>query len=148
MDNTIRGFTAGLGTYATDIIDLIVEGTGLVDEVERPEKDFLTEQTPLRAFLMNKNSTGKSVDKLYSLKDKLNRDRGSYESKSGEEFPNEAEYQFVNDVTKEISELSKAIRMIENDPNMDGKLKRQEIEKLNKLRNYLAYEVRKRLEAQ
>lgn len=147
VDNTIRGFTGGLGTYATDIIDLIVEGSGMVDEVERPEKDFLTEQTPLKAFLMNKNSTGKSVDKLYGLKDKLNRDRGSYQSKN-EKFPNEAEYQFVNDVTKEISEISKAIRMVENDPNMDGEQKRQEIDKLNKLRNYLAYEVRKKMEAQ
>lgn len=147
VDNTIRGFTGGLGTYATDIIDLIVEGSGMVDEVERPEKDFLTEQTPLKAFLMNKNSTGKSVDKLYGLKDKLNRDRGSYQSKN-EKFPNEAEFQFVNDVTKEISEISKAIRMVENDPNMSGEQKRQEIDKLNKLRNYLAYEVRRKMEAQ
>ena len=92
---------------------------------------------------MNNNSTGKSVDKLYSLKDKLSRDRGSYQSKN-EEFPKEVEYQIVNDITKEISEISKVIRMVENDPNMRGEQKRHEIDKLNRLRNYLAYEIRKK----
>ncbi|MCM3405929.1 LPD38 domain-containing protein [Cytobacillus oceanisediminis] len=142
VDNTIRGFTGGLGTYVTDAVDLIVEGSGMVDEVERPEKDPLTEQTPLRAFLMNKSSTGKSVDMLYTSKDKLTRERGSFKSKELE-YPKEEEYQFINAATKEIGEISKLMRTVENDPNMNGEQKRQALDKLNKARNYLAVRVRR-----
>ncbi|MBK5482992.1 hypothetical protein JFV29_14045 [Peribacillus sp. TH16] len=139
IDNTIRGFTGGLGTYATDSIDVILEGSGVVgDDVEKPKKDFLTEQTPLRAFLMNESSTGESVDKLYSLLDKLSRQRGSAKSKD-EDFSKEEEYEEIKDSAKEVSDISKEIRLIQNDSYMSAEEKRVEIDRLNKRRNEIAF---------
>jgi hypothetical protein len=147
VDNTIRGLTGGLGTYATDIVDLIVEGSGLVDDAEKPKKDFLTEKTPLKAFLMNKSSTGKSVDKLYTLKDKLGKERGSSKDK-GKPYEKEMQYKFVNEATKDIGEISKQIRQIENAPDMTGEQKRQLIDAYNKRRNELAIQTMKAMQAQ
>lgn len=136
VDNTIRGLTGGLGTHVTDAIDIIVEGTGMVKDVESPKKDILTELTPLKAFLVNQNSTGESINKLYNLKDKLTRERGSAKE-NGEPYP-QGLYKQVNKATETIGDISKKIREIENSPTLSGEEKRRRIEELNKKRNEYA----------
>lgn len=136
IDNTIRGLTAGLGTYATSAIDTIVEGITDMDKPEKPQKDI--SQMPLaRAFLVNQNSTGKAMDKVYKEKDKLTRQKNSAKL-TGEPFRRGGDLMYLDRMTDAIGDLTKAIKSIENNPTLDAATKRERIESLNERRNELA----------
>jgi hypothetical protein len=136
IDNTIRGLTGGLGEYTVDAIDAVLNKTGTVERPEKPEKQ-VNQQPVLRSFLVNQGSTGESVNKLYNLREKLTKERGSANQNEGY-YNNESLYDEVNDVTKAISDISKEMRRIENDPELSGEEKRRLLDKLNEARNEVA----------
>lgn len=146
IDNTIRGYTAGLGSMSLDALDIVFEGLTGVEKPDRPSKSF--SQLPVaKAFFANPSSTGKSVDYVYTELDKLTRTRGSAkEGKSGFTPQEENKYQFLNDRAKQISEVSKEIRQVTNSPKLSGDDKRERLEKLNDLRNKIARDTRNKLE--
>lgn len=134
QENLIRGLTAGLGEYANSAIDFFVKDLG--KGVERAEKDI--SQKPLaRAFLVNQNTSGRSMNQLYTLREKLTRERGSAKLKETE-FAKETEYKFVKEVTDRIGKISKLMREIENSEKFSSKRKGELITELNKTRNELA----------
>jgi hypothetical protein len=136
IDNSIQGFFGGLGTYATSAIDYFVDLTGAVDKPERPAKSI--DQKPLaRAFLVNQNGSGESLDTIYSLKEKLTKDRGSAKQNSVP-FSDEAKYKTVNEMTKQLSEINKQIRFIENNPSLTSEQKRSMLDELIHQRNTFA----------
>jgi Large polyvalent protein associated domain 38 len=137
IDNTIRGLTGGLGEYTVDAVDFVMDKTGIVSkEAEKPDKQ-VNQQPLLRSFMVNKASTGESVNKLYNLLDTLTKARGSAKQNE-KEFPKELLYKQVKDVTKDISSISKEMRAIENDKKLSGAEKRKQLDKLNKQRNEIA----------
>ena len=141
VDNTIRGFTGGLGTYATSVIDVFARG----DEGDpaRPAKSI--DQQPLtRAFLVNQSSSGDSLDKLYNLKDKLTKARGSAKQNK-ELFVDEAKYKMVNDATKTIGELNKKIRSVENHVELSAEDKKIVLDVLIERRNTLSREAMEKI---
>lgn len=136
IDNTVQGFTGGLGTYGTSAIDYFVNKASDADKPERPTKTI--DQAPLtRAFLMNQSSTGASLDKLYKLKDTLTKQRGSA-SANDREFEKEGLYDVVNDFTKQISDINKEIRAVENSPDLTSDEKKNAMDELNNVRNEIA----------
>jgi len=140
MDNTIRGATAGLGGYATSAIDLIAETTGIVDAKNKPARN-ISELPLLRAFLTSEKSGGKSMDKLYNEKDKLTRDKGSLKINSpGQSFPQGDRLSRLNTVTGKIGDITKEIRKIEGDKEINPQTKRDQINSLITKRNGLAME--------
>ncbi|WP_394139541.1 LPD38 domain-containing protein [Cytobacillus oceanisediminis] len=145
IDNTIQGFTGGLGTYGTSAIDYFVNEVSDEERPERPTKSI--DQAPLtKAFLVNQSSTGASIDKLYKMKDKLSKQRGSAKT-NGREYEKEALYDYVNDVTKEVSDINKEIRTIENAPSLTGDQKKKAVDQLNKLRNDVARQATQQLKS-
>lgn len=131
VDNTIRGFTGGLGTYATSAIDIFAKGGE--GEPVRPSKSV--DQMPLaRAFLVNQSGSGESLEKLYNLREKLTKARGSAKQRQ-EPFMDEAKYQAVNDITKDIGELNKQIRFVENNLEMSAEDKKIVLDELISRRN-------------
>ncbi|SDG47263.1 LPD38 domain-containing protein [Desulfosporosinus hippei] len=141
MDNTIRGLTAGLGSYATSAIDFIAETSGLVEKKQRPARN-ISDLPLLRAFLAPEYSSGKSMDKLYNEKDQLLRARGSAKIESSKAaFPQEKRLKKLNTVSDEISKITKEIRKIENDTLMNPLSKRERINSLTDKRNELAKRV-------
>lgn len=135
IDNTIQGFTGGLGTYATSTIDSIVDKTDLVDEPVKPDKNI--EQKPLfKAFLTSQN-TSASLDELYNLRERLGKEKGSAKQ-NGESFNKEDQLKEINEVTKEIGEINKEIRSIENSNEYSATEKRQRIDSLISERNDIA----------
>ncbi|MEH7254346.1 LPD38 domain-containing protein [Neobacillus niacini] len=136
IDNTIQGFTGGLGTYATSAIDLFLDSTGIPKGPERPKKNI--DQQPLtRAFLVNQSSGGESMEKIYAKKTQLTKAKGSAKQ-NDEPFKDEDIYKFLNDVTKELSEMNGAIRSIENSPDLSPKEKRNQLDRLLEERNSFA----------
>jgi len=146
MDNTIRGATAGLGSYATSAIDFIVESTGLVDAKQKPARN-ISEQPLLRAFMTSEKSGGKSMGNLYDEQDKLLRNKGSLKLSVD---PNNVAYKnsplslqderlkVVKEATGKIGDITKGIRVIENDKSIDPQTKREKINALVTERNLLA----------
>lgn len=137
IDNSIQGFTGGLGTYATSGLDSVIDWfSGNDDKPEKPTKSI--DQAPLtKAFLVNQSSTGKSIDQLYKMKDKLSKERGSAKT-NGSEYKKEPVYDYVNDVTKQVSDINKEIRTVENTKELTGDEKKRAVDQLNKLRNDIA----------
>lgn len=146
IDNTIKGFTAGMGTYATSAIDLIAESTGLVDKKQKPARS-INELPLLRAFLVSDKTSGKSMDKLYREKDRLTRERGSLKIDKPNPkmwFPQDDRIKELNSVTKEIGDMTKEIRAIENNKEMSPKDKRFYIDDLSDRRSALANKTMKK----
>lgn len=143
MDNTIQGLTAGLGQYATSAIDVLVDKLGITDNPSRPAKG--PAQQPLaKAFLVNPTQSGKSTEKLYDIKDRLTRDKGSAKFNQ-KQFADDGKLGFVTEQTDTMSGITKNIRAIENDANLTPKQKRERIDPLLKMRNEVAQQSMKRL---
>lgn len=67
IDNTLQGLTAGLGKYASDAVDFILDKTGAFERTAKPAKSI--EQAPFtRSFLVDPNQGGKAMDKFYQKK--------------------------------------------------------------------------------
>lgn len=141
IDNTIYGLTGGLGKYATNAIDFMLEKTGVVEEKNRPAK--APSQLPVaKAFLVNEASSGKSMDFVYSELDKLKQERGSAKLKN-EKFVQLPKLKYLEKQTKKISGLSKEIRNIKEDKSLLPKVKRDRVLDLIDKRNNIARETKK-----
>ena len=138
MDNTIRGFTAGLGTYATSAIDYILQGMGAIQRPAAPERRI--EQRPfIRAFTVDPFAGNKTLDKYYETKEKLTNARNSARLNE-RPFEKEGQYQLFNQSGQTISQINAQIRRIEADPNMSPADKRRMIEDLSRQRLEIARE--------
>lgn len=144
MDNTIKGLTAGLGTYATSAIDVLLDKFNVTNNPVRPEK--APSQQPLsKAFLVNPLQGGKSTEELYNLKDKLTRDKGSAKL-NNKSFMEKAKLTFINEQTGKMSDITKQIRDIENSMILSAAEKRKQIEPLMSKRNKIAQDAIKYIE--
>lgn len=165
VDNTIKGFTAGLGTYVTNAVDSILTGmpgpaklvgkeqlyTSLVNRPVAPEKRAA--QLPFASsFLADPLGSTKSTDEFYKELDKLSRkensaqQNGATPTKIGKKtvYLNQQEAQrFVelNNTADDVSDINKEIREIEASRELTAKQKRDKIEPLLDQRNKLAQSV-------
>jgi hypothetical protein len=144
VDNTIQGLTAGLGSYATSAIDSILSGKffgqqlydGIVDRPVAPEKRL--EQLPfVKAFTVDPLTTSRSLDKLYTERDDLTREKGSAKLNE-EKFTDTKRLKQLDKSADRISKIGKQIREIEADTKLTAKQKREKIEPLMLERNLLA----------
>jgi hypothetical protein len=141
-DNTIKGLTAGLGTYATSAIDAILQGTGLTNRPQAPAKRI--EQKPLaKAFLVDPLQGGKSMDSFYNEIDKLSSKKQSAKI-NDRVFPetDAARLKVLNKISESVSDINKEIRSIEAG-ELSSKEKRDRISTLTKERNDLVRGVAK-----
>ena len=136
VDNAIIGMTAGLGRYATSAIDTILEGVGAVDKPEKPTKS-VSQLPVLRAFLVNENASGESVDKLYKERERLTDAKNSAKL-NRKPFRETGRLKMVESATTRIGAISKRIRQAENSPSMSSEEKGRLIKKLSADRNRLA----------
>lgn len=70
IDNTIRGYSAGLGTYATKGLDLLLTGTGAVTPTPKPST-YEPDVPVAKAFQVRTFGQSKSVDEFYTELEKL-----------------------------------------------------------------------------
>lgn len=144
IDNTIQGFTGGLGTYATNVVDLMLDGANLTDNPEKPAKGI--DQKPIaKAFLVNQSGSGASIDKLYTLKDKLSKAKSSA-NQNDSRFDDATRLKTINDAAKQISDINKEIRSIENSYDYNAEQKRTLLDDLIQQRNEIARQTLKYVE--
>ncbi|AJK28087.1 hypothetical protein AVV20_gp20 [Bacillus phage Palmer] len=137
VENTVRGMFGGLGTYGLEAADKavtepILKATGKYDNVDAPAK-LVSQQPILRSFMVDKGTTGDSMNKLYDLREKLQRQKGS-KSKDFDEY----KYDQVKAGTQAVGDITKDMREIQNSTKLTAKQKRDRLEKLNEQRNEVA----------
>lgn len=146
MDNTIKGLTAGLGTYATTAIDSLLQGKvfgqkvfpAVLDRPEAPKKRL--EQVPLvKAFLVDSLQSTKSMDKLYTEREKLTTIKNSSKL-NGEKFSEKTQLKKMDKSADKLSKINAKIREIESDRSLSGTQKRSLIEPMLIERNRISKE--------
>jgi hypothetical protein len=135
MDYAIRSATGGLGNYALDAIDAFLDFMGITDKVPAPAKNV--SQVPLaKAFLVNEGQTGQAMDFVYTERDKLTRERGTFKKTNPDgAYPNEGKLKYLTAVADAIGEMSAEIRDITEAPGISPNDKRDRINKLKADRN-------------
>jgi hypothetical protein len=143
MDYAIKSSTAGLGGYALDAIDTLLEGVGLVPNKNRTARN--PSQFPLaKAFLVNESGSGKSMEFVYAERDAMTRTRNSFRQKNPNvQYPDEAKYRYITAAADAVGELSAQIRDLENSQTMTPEVKRDEINSLNEQRNSITQAAKK-----
>jgi hypothetical protein len=138
IDNTLQGLTAGLGKYATDAVDFILDKSGAYERTTKPSKSI--EQAPFtRSFLVDPNQGGKAMDKFYMKKDELTKEKASAKLNK-EPFKNQGQLDRINNVSDAVSDINKSIKAIERGP-LSAKQKQLKIEPLIKRRNELVQRI-------
>lgn len=143
MDSTLQGLTAGLGKYATDAIDILLRGSGIVDAPNKPAKR--AEQMPvIRSFLVDSEQGGKRLDKLYQLKEELTKNKASAKL-NREPFKDAATLKRLENVADRVSKLNKRIKAIERG-ELSAKEKQERISTLTASRNRIVQNAMKSIQ--
>jgi hypothetical protein len=151
IDNLIRGYFAGLGTYALNATDQALKGTGVVVTAPEPTKT-LSDMPAVKAFVVRdpKGSSGVSVDKFYEARDKATKhhnkvnlllERGQVD-KAREyiaENPDVKLYSDYNKIADVLSEIRNARDAIYDDKEMSPEVKRQKLDKLDEISTNLTH---------
>lgn len=137
VDNTIRGVTAGMGGYALDIFDII-----LGKETKKPAKN-LSQYPLLKGFLVNENSSGKSMETLYNDKDKLTREKNSAKLNKLP-FTQQQGLKKATSTADRVADITKLIREATNSQTLSPEQKRIKINELTDIRNGLTREYAER----
>jgi hypothetical protein len=138
IDNTIRGYTAGLGGYAVSGIDAVLNKLGIGKPVPQPAKD-LKDAPLLRAFTVSTTGGGQIRQDFYDKWDELsqahNSDKKNNERATGQEAQ---DYARMNDVKRGIDKLVKVYKQAQADPKLDPQQKRQVLDGLDQRMDQLA----------
>lgn len=145
VDNTIQGLTAGLGKYATDVVDVILDKTGAYERTTKPAKSI--EQAPFtRSFLVDPNQGGKAMDKFYQMKDELTKEKASAKLNKTT-FKKIGTLTRLNNASDRVSDLNKRIKAVERG-NLSSKEKQARIKTLTETKNRIVQETMKAINKQ
>ncbi|MCU7712979.1 hypothetical protein OD999_28045, partial [Priestia megaterium] len=108
--------------------------------IEKPAKQ-INQQPILRSFLVNQGSTGESTSRLYDFLDKLKKQKGS-----GNPNFDQEKYDIANSAAKQIGDITKEMRAVENSPSMSGQEKREKLDILNRRRNEISRRVTREIQ--
>ena len=168
LDNLLSGYTAGLGSYLIDSLDIILKRTGISPDIPQPSPT-LADLPVTKAFVVRNpyGSSGQTIETFYNtlekyeqgeqyLKEmlKLNEEQKfeDYKAKHPEllffyQFPDgpekegvfySASARFLRRVARDMSELSKKQDEIFKDKNMSPDEKRRLIDEIDILKTETA----------
>lgn len=155
LDNLIKGYTGGLGSYATQILDNILEGTGVVSNP--PEPSHGLEDTPvIKAFIVRPpiGTSSESVNRLYNIASELSgkltyakkliaEGKVQEATKLVKDNPKVGFTKLLNDTVKTFSEIGKARDAVRDSETLTPDQKREKIIQLDQLQTEIAQRVLK-----
>ncbi|KKM06257.1 hypothetical protein LCGC14_1745800, partial [marine sediment metagenome] len=159
IDNLINAWTGGLGRYATNILDAILEGTGISPSIPEPSST-LADVPVLKAFVVRDpfGAQNESVNKFYEkLEDYQKNEKALKEFlKTGDiikfnelkekhpellffyDFKNDVAYsasaRYLRSVARDLSELRKKEDEIFRHKTMSSEEKRLKIDEIDRLK--------------
>ena len=137
LENLVRGWSGGVGTYLMNVVDLTARKAGIVPDPPKP-KDTLADIPFVRAFIVRHPSGGsQSVNTWYNEFAKRQEYLKAYEI-SGKKFDTAtmeqlSKYQIYKNlqpISRSLSQVSAQIRTINALPDMSPDEKRQNIDAL------------------
>lgn len=138
IDNTIRGYTAGLGGYAVSGIDAVLNKLGIAKSVPQPAKD-LKDAPLLRAFTVSTSGGGQIRQDFYDKFDQLSQEHNSDKKNQAPLTGQDAkDYARMNDVKRGIDKLVKVYKQAQADPKLDPQQKRQILDGLDQRMDQLS----------
>jgi hypothetical protein len=131
IDNTIKGYTAGLGQYAVDLIDKGIDTVKGGKEVVRPEKKW-TEDPFFRSFFVSTAGGGQIREEFYRKWEKLDSAKASADFNEKDLPPDQASaYKEIKSYKKEIDKLSRAYKEVQRSKTLSAKEKRSQLDELD-----------------
>ncbi|WP_127532730.1 LPD38 domain-containing protein [Paenibacillus kobensis] len=135
IDNTIKGYTAGLGQYAVSGIDAAINGIRGKQGPTRPAKEW-QEQAFAKSFFVNTAGGGQVRDEFYKLWGRLSAKKASADL--NERPFNDPDYLRMKAAEKIVSALNKQYKAIQKDEAMSGAEKRAKLDILDAQMNEVA----------
>jgi len=131
IDNTIKGYTAGLGQYAIDLVDKGIEAVRGEDPVKQPEKKW-TEDPFFRSFFVSTSGGGQVREDFYRKWEKLDSANASANFNEEELSPDKAKaYKDIKPYKKEIDKLAREYKKIQRSKELSAKEKRSQLDELD-----------------
>ena len=137
MENIVRGWTGGVGTYLMNVVDLSARKAGIVPDPIKP-KDTLEDIPFVRAFTVrHPNGGSQSVTRFYDEFAKRSEYLKAYniagrkfDTATMEDLSKYQVYKGLNAIQRSLAEVSSQIRTIYMLPDMSADEKRQNIDAL------------------
>lgn len=136
IDNTIKGYTAGLGQYGVDLIDKAIETVRGEKAAAEPAKKW-TEDPFFRSFFVSTAGGGQVRQDFYDRWDKLTAAKASA-ARNEETFKQQREYDRMNRYNKQISKLNKEYKKIQQSKTLTAEQKRSQLDALDDKMNAAA----------
>ncbi len=159
IDNLVNAWTGGLGRYAVNILDIILEGTGISPEIVEPSRT-LADIPVLKAFIVRDpyGSQNQSVNQFYDKLEDYQKNENALKEflktgdiiKFDELKSKHPELLFFNDfdkgtgysssarylrsVARDLSELRKKQALVFNSTTMSPQEKREKIDEIDRLK--------------
>lgn len=135
IDNTIKGYTAGLGQYAISGLDSIIRAVNGKNEIPQPAKS-ITERQPISSFMATTSGGGQIRQDFYDKWDELSKAEASAK-KNGQPYT-DPQYEVMKQGKKVIDELNKQYKAIQANPTMSPQEKRAKLDDLDNFMNEVA----------
>lgn len=135
IDNTLKGYTAGLGQYAISGIDALINAGKGGRDIPLPEKKW-SEQPLVKAFTVNTAGGGQVREDFYDKWDKLSKKKASAD-RNDEEF-NDPDYGALKSAKKQIDEMMKQYKGARDSATMTPEEKRKRLDQLDAAMNEMA----------
>jgi hypothetical protein len=135
LENTYRGYTAGLGMYGLDGLDLLVKAIAGGDGIPQPEREW-TEWPIVRSFTVNTSGGGQIREDFYEEWDKLSKKKASAD-RNREPFY-DPEYGRMKAAKSVIDDLIEQYKFIQKHPDMKPAEKRSKLDELDAKMNDIA----------
>lgn len=135
IDNTIKGYTAGLGQYAVSGIDATIKAAKGGSKVTLPAKK-ITEQPFVRAFFATSAGGGQVREEFYNAWGKISTKKSSADK--NEVAFNDPAYPRLHYGYNVITKLNKQYKLIQNAKDMSAAEKRARLDILDEQMNQVA----------
>ncbi|MBU2072757.1 MAG: hypothetical protein KKA68_21190 [Gammaproteobacteria bacterium] len=158
LENTIRGYTGGMGRYALNASDLVLRKTGIVEAPPKPAIDF-SEWPGFRAFAVRyPTASSQSVNDFYDYYDVEERAFASAKElrRDGKDEEADSIARDTGDLMglrasllkthRDLSDLRKQAREINRDPDLTPEQKRVRLDALYLRMSARARDIVKRIE--
>lgn len=138
IDNTLKGYTAGLGQYGVDTIDKGIDWFSGKKKTPEPAKKW-TEDPFFRSFFATTAGGGQVREDFYDAWDKISKKKASSD-RDEEKLPPEQQrkYMRLKAAKSAIDKLNKQYKTIRDSKDIDAETKRSKMDELDAKMNEAA----------
>lgn len=138
IDNTLKGYTAGLGQYGVDAVDKVIDKVSGKKKTPEPAKQ-LTESPFFRSFFATTSGGGQVREDFYDAWDKISKKKASAD-RDDQLLPIDQQRQYMRMKAgyNAINKLNKRYKAVRDSKEIDAETKRSKMDELDAKMNEAA----------